>query len=104
MKNKKFSIGAWITCCAAVLALIALIVYAINVGAAGYFQGASVRLCNPMDCSLPGDFLGKNPEVGCHSLLQGIFPTQRSNQVSCVFCVGRRVLYHGAAWEAQYYS
>ena len=43
MKNKKFSIGAWITCCAAVLALIALIVYAINVGAAGYFQGASVR-------------------------------------------------------------
>ena len=41
-------------------------------------------LCNPMDCSLPGssvhgDSLGKNARVGCHALLQGIFPTQGSN-------------------------
>lgn len=42
MKNKKFSAGAWIACCAAVLSLVALIVYLINVGSAGYFQGASV--------------------------------------------------------------
>ena len=27
----------------------------------------------------PWDFLGKNTGVGCHFLLQGIFPTQRSN-------------------------
>ena len=39
-------------------------------------------LCDPMDCSsLPsssvhGDSPGKNSEVGCHFLLQGIFPTQ----------------------------
>ena len=38
-------------------------------------------LCDPMDCSLPGssvhgDCPGKNTEVGCHALLQGIFPTQ----------------------------
>ena len=34
-------------------------------------------LCNPMDCSLcPWDFPGKNTGVGCHYLLQGIFPTQ----------------------------
>ena len=38
-------------------------------------------LCNPMDCSLPGssvhgDSPGKNSELGCHALLQGIFPTQ----------------------------
>ena len=35
--------------------------------------------CNLMDYSLPGnpwDFPGKNTEVGCHSLLQGIFPSQ----------------------------
>ena len=36
------------------------------------------------DCSLPGscvhgDSRGKNTEVGCHALLQGIFPTQESN-------------------------
>ena len=41
-------------------------------------------LCNPMDCSLPGssvhrDFPGKNTRVDCHSLLQGIFPTQGLN-------------------------
>ena len=38
-------------------------------------------LCNPMDTRLlrPWDFLGKSPGVGCHFLLQGIFPTQGSN-------------------------
>ena len=38
-------------------------------------------LCNPMDCSLPGSSVhgGKNTRVGCHFLLQGIFPTQGSN-------------------------
>ena len=41
-------------------------------------------LCDPMDCSLPrfsvhGIFPGKNTGVGCHFLLQRIFPTQRSN-------------------------
>ena len=40
--------------------------------------------CDPMDCSLPGhsvhgDSPGKNTGVGCHALLQGIFPTQGSN-------------------------
>lgn len=42
MKNKKFSAGAWIACCAAVLSLVALIVYSINIASAGYFQGAVV--------------------------------------------------------------
>ena len=36
-----------------------------------------------MDCSLPNsclwDFPAKNPGVGCHFLLQGIFPTTESN-------------------------
>ena len=41
----------------------------------------------PKDCSLSGSsvhgiFPGKNIVVGCHSLLQGIFPTQGSN--SCL--------------------
>ena len=45
---------------------------------------SSLTLCDPMDCSLPrssvhGDSPGKNPGVGCHALLQGIFPTQGSN-------------------------
>ena len=42
------------------------------------------NLCNPMGCSPPGssvhgDFPGKSTGVGCHALLQGIFPTQGMN-------------------------
>ena len=41
-------------------------------------------LCNAMDCSQPGssvhgDSPGKNVGVGCHALLQRIFPTRESN-------------------------
>ena len=35
--------------------------------------------CSPPDSSVHGDSPGKNTEVGCHALLQGIFPTQGSN-------------------------
>ena len=45
-------------------------------------------LCNPVDCSLPGSSLwdspGRDTGVGSPSLLQGIFPTQESNRVSCI--------------------
>ena len=39
----------------------------------------------------PWDFPGKNTRVGCHFLLQGIFPTQGLNPglVNC-----RQILYH----------
>ena len=41
-------------------------------------------LCDTMDSNLPGSSVhgnspGKNTGVGCHALLQGIFPTQGSN-------------------------
>ena len=42
-----------------------------------------LTLCDPLDCSLPGsspwNSPGKNIEVGCHFLLQGIFPTRGLN-------------------------
>ena len=42
-----------------------------------------VRLCDPMDCSLPGSsvrgILKATVGVGCYFLLQGIFLTQGSN-------------------------
>ena len=43
-----------------------------------------LTLCKLMDCRLPGssvhgDSPGKNTGVGCHALLQGIFPTQKLN-------------------------
>ena len=50
---------------------------------AKFFQ-SSPTLCDPMDHSLPGSSAhgespGKNTGVGCHALLQGIFPAQGSN-------------------------
>ena len=36
------------------------------------------------DSSLHGDSPGNNTGVGCHSLLQGIFPTQDQTQVSLI--------------------
>ena len=36
-------------------------------------------LCDPTRLFCPWDFPGKNTGVGCHLLLQGIFPTQGSN-------------------------
>ena len=52
--------------------------------------------CDPMDCSPPGssvhgNSLGKNTGVDCHSLLQGIFPSQGSNLAFPHF---RQILYH----------
>ena len=61
-------------------------------------------LCEPMDCSLPGssvhgDSPSKNTGVGCHALLQRIFPTQGSNS-GLLHC--RQILYwlshQGSAW------
>ena len=52
-------------------------------------------LCSPMDCSPPGssvhgDSPGKNTGVGCHVLLQGIFPIQGLNP-GLLYC--RWILY-----------
>ena len=54
-------------------------------------------LCDPMDCSPPGSsvhFPGRNTGVGCHSLFQGIFPTQRSNPLPPHWQAGSLPLSH----------
>ena len=53
-------------------------------------------LCGPMDCRPSGSsarriFSGKNTGVGCHALLQEIFPTQILNP-GLLDC--RQILYH----------
>ena len=55
-------------------------------------------LCDSTDCSPPGcswNSPGKNTAVGCHFLLQGIFPIQGSNS-GLLHC--RQILYH---WSHQ---
>ena len=62
-------------------------------------------VCDPMDCSLPG--------FSVHGIVQarilewiGISCNKGSSQprdqthVSCIFCVGRQILYYCATWEA----
>ena len=64
----------------------------------------SESFVTPMDCNLPGssvhgDSPGKNTGVGCHALLQGIFPTQGLNP-GLPQC--RWILYHLSHQEALY--
>ena len=71
-----------------------------------------LTLCKSMDCSPPGSSVhevspGKNTGVGCHALFQGIFPTQILNPcllVSCVSCIGGRVLYYLGSSGLEEYS
>ena len=39
-----------------------------------------------------------NTGVGCHFLLQGIFPTQGSNRIASISCAGRWILYQYTTW------
>ena len=74
-----------------------------------YFTQYDKSLCAVLSCSVVSDSLqphgleparllcpweyspGKNTRVGCHALLQGIFPTQGSNP-GLPYC--RQILYH----------
>ena len=61
-----------------------------------------LTLCDSMECSLPRflcpwDFPGKNTGVGCHFLLQGIFPTYGLNP-GLLHC--RQIIYRWSTWEA----
>ena len=72
---------------------------------------SSLTVCDPINRSPPRllclwDSPGKNTGVGCHFLLQGIFPTQGSNPslLSLLHC--RCILYHwaiGASSSYYYY-
>ena len=67
-------------------------------------------LCNPMDCNppgssvhSPGDSPGKNTGVGCHALLQGIFPTQGLNPGLPHFgWILHRLSHQGSPWLLQW--
>ena len=57
-----------------------------------------LTLCDPMDCDptrllCPWNSLGKNTGVGCHSLLQGIVPSQGLNPSFLHWQKCRQILY-----------
>ena len=49
---------------------------------------------SPAVCSVHGIFSGKNTGVGCHTLLQYIFPTQGWNPDLLRLLHCRQILYH----------
>ena len=53
---------------------------------------------SPARLFCPWDSPSKNTGVGCHFLLQG---SSQSEDQTCVFCIGRGILYHWATWKAQ---
>ena len=65
------------------------------------FMSDSLRphVLQPTRLFCPQDSLGKNTGMGCHSLLQGIFPTQGSNP-GLLHC--RQTLYHLSLQENLY--
>ena len=56
--------------------------------------------CRPPGSSVHGDSPGKSTGVGCRVLLQGIFPTQESNQA---FQIAGQLFTYWATREAQWY-
>ena len=63
-----------------------------------------LTLCDLMDYSTPGSSVyqnspDKNTGVGCHSLLQEIFPTQGSNPCLLQLLHHRQIAYCWATWE-----
>ena len=69
----------------------------ISASAAASFVSGSVwpHGLRPARLLCPWDSLGKSSRLGCHALLQGVFPTEGSN----LHC--RQVLYHLTTREAQ---
>ena len=67
-----------------------------------------LTLCDSMTIThqapLTWNFPDKNTGVGCHFLLQGIFPTRYQTWVSYISCIGRRIIYHYTTWEVPLYT
>ena len=68
----------------------------LDIDGGGLVPQSCLTLCDPMEyiaCQVPlsMEFSRQDTGVGCHSLLQGIFPTQGSNP-GLLHC--RQILYH----------
>ena len=64
-----------------------------------------LTLCNPMDCSPPGSsvhgiFQARTLEWVAISFSRRSSRPRDWTRISCVSCIGRKILYHWATWEA----
>ena len=63
-----------------------------------------LTLCKPIDCSPPGSsvngiFQARILQWVAISSSRGSSPPRDRTRISCVSCIGRRILYHCASWE-----
>ena len=95
----KIKFLSWSSCtmypgkCGKVNKLYSWILYGIGLGFHGDLDGLP-------GSSVHGIFQARNIGVGYHFLLQGIFPTQGSNQHLLCLLHWRHILYHCTTWEA----
>ena len=63
-----------------------------------------LTLWDPMDCSPPGPSVhGSQAKIlqwVITSYSRGSPPLRDQTHVSCIFCIGRQILYHWVTWEA----
>ena len=64
-----------------------------------------LTLCDPMDYSPPGSSVhgisqARKLEWVAISTSKGSYRPRDRTGVSCIFCIGRQILYHCATWEA----
>ena len=67
---------------------------------------SQVQLWEPMDCNPPGSsvqglFQAKILKWVAISSSRGSYQPRDWTWVSCIFCIGRHILYHWAPWEPQ---
>jgi len=63
-----------------------------------------VQICDPMDCSPPGSlvhgiFQARILEWLAISFSNGSSQPRDQTCISCIFCIGRWILYHYTTWE-----
>ena len=76
----------------------------VRAGMCAQPRQSCLTLCNPMDCSLPGSSVHgilqtRILALGCHALLQWIFPTQGLNPRLLHFLHCKQILYPWASRE-----
>ena len=63
--------------------------------------------CNPMDCNLLGSAVHGISQASilewvAVSSSRGSSPPRDQTHLSCIFCIGRQILYNWATWEAHH--
>ena len=88
-------------CCWAPKVLGSLEIFVLCVCVFSHVQLFVTPGLEPTRLLYPWKFSGKNTGVGCHALLQGVFPTQGSNLLPFHLLHWWWILYHRATWEAR---